>query len=104
MRCQVVDLIWLGLLQDADERGLVEQVAGQQGEPVTDVLDAAQLRAAAAAEQAADAVAIVQQQSARCEPSCPLMPVLNAVRITISEASPTVPPRQARTNRAAIRC
>ena len=51
LRGEVVDLVGLGLLQHLDERVLVEQVGGDELDPVLEVGDALEAVVAGAAHQ-----------------------------------------------------
>ncbi len=61
-RRQVVQLVRLHPLDHADERQLVEQVCGVQGEPVEQVLDAGDVRGAGAPDDPRHLVPLLEEQ------------------------------------------
>ena len=59
---EVVDFVGLGLLEDAANRGGIEQVALEQLNAVAEMFDALEVLGAGAAHHAANAITLVQKQ------------------------------------------
>ena len=60
---QVIDLVWPGLLDQVDERELVEQIGLAQVRAAADVLDALKVLLAGAADHPIDGVAILSSDA-----------------------------------------
>ena len=91
LRRQIVDFVWLNLLNDANEIGGIRQIAVVQFEAhvlfvrvLVEMIDAVGIERRRASFDAVDARTLCDRNSARYAPSWPVIPVINAVFPNVS--------------------